>query len=69
MEDIRDCKGRLVCKIEPSDGSIESAYKRQITKTRLPIGVDFIVERNGIRTVITRFNANEINVVSQDLSM
>lgn len=69
MEDIRDCKGRLVCKVEPNDGFIESAYKRQITQTRLPIGGDFTIERDGIRTIITRYGFNEINVESQDLSM
>ena len=69
MEYIRDCKGRLVCKIEPFDDFIESAYKRQITKTRLPIGGDFIVERDGIRTIVTRYNINEIDVESQDLTM
>ena len=69
MEDIRDCKGRLVCKVEPNNGFIEAAYKRQITRTRLSIGEDFTIERDGIRTIITRYDANVINVESQELTL
>lgn len=64
MEDIRDCKGHLVCKAEPIDGLIESSYKKQTTRTLLPIGGVFIIERDGVRTTITRKNQKEFYVDS-----
>lgn len=69
MEDIRDCKGHLVCKAEPSDGFIESSYKRQTTKMRLPIGGNITIERDGVRTVITRRDSTELDVESKELAM
>ena len=64
MKEIRDCKGRLVCKAEPTDGLVETAYKHQVTKTRLPIGGVFTIERDGIRTVIKRSGNAELNINS-----
>ena len=66
MEDIRDCKGRLVCKAEPSNGNIEAAYKRQFTKTTLAVGAKFIIERDGVRTTVTRKSSTEMNVDSYE---
>lgn len=69
MEDIRDCRGHLVCKAEPSEGFIESTYKRQTTKTRLPIGGNITIERDGVRTTITRRDSTELNIDSKELAM
>ncbi len=66
MEDIRDCKGRLVCKAEPTDGTIEAAYKRQLTKTTLAVGAEFVIEREGVRTTVTRKSNSENNVDSYE---
>ena len=69
MENIRDCKGHLVCKAEPSNGFIESSYKHQTTKTILPIGGYFAIERDGVRTTIMRCDSTELNVESKELTM
>lgn len=69
MEDIRDCRGHLVCKAEPSEGFIESTYKRQTTKMRLPVGGNIAIERDGIRTTITRRNSSELDINSKELAM
>lgn len=69
MEDICDCKGYLVCKAEPSDGFIESSYKRQTTKTQLAIGGNITIERDGVRTIITRRDSTELDVESKELAM
>lgn len=68
MEDIRDCNGHLVCKAEPSNGNIEAAYKRQLTKTTLAVGAKFVIERDGVRTIVTRESNTEINVDSYAIS-
>ncbi len=64
MKEIRDCKGHLVCKAEPTDGFIEAAYRHQVTKTLLPIGGVFTIERDGIITIIKRSSKAELNINS-----
>ena len=66
MENIRDCKGHLVCKVEPSSGSVEAVYKKQLTATTLAVGAMFIIERDGVRTTLTRKSNMEINVDSYE---
>lgn len=68
MEDIRDCNGHLVCKAEPSSGNVEAAYKRQLTKTTLAVGAKFIIERDGVRTTLTRKSNTKISVDSYEFS-
>ena len=69
MEDIRDCKGRLICKAEPSIGFIESSYKRQSTKTQLPIGGIITIERDRVRTIIKRKSSTKLDVESKEVAM
>ena len=67
MQDIHDCKGHLVCKGEPTSGLVEAIYKRQLTMTHLGIGGEFIVEREGIRTIVTRKSWYEFKIDSFEL--
>ena len=69
LEDIRDCRGRLICKAEPSIGFIESSYKRQNTKMQLPIGGIITFERDGVRTTIKRQNSTNLDVESKEVAM
>lgn len=62
--DIRDCKGRLVCKVEPRNGNVETVYKRQVTKTTLAVGAKFVIERDGVQTTVTRKSNSEMEAVS-----
>lgn len=64
MTDIRACKGHLVCKAEPEIGLVEALYKKQLTKTTLAVGGKFTVEREGVRTTITRKSNSEMSVDS-----
>ncbi len=64
MEDIRDFKGRLACKGDAGTGLIESVFKGCRTRTRLPFGEVFTVERDGIVTDVTRLNDHAFHVES-----
>ena len=54
MQELRDCKGRIACMGNASTGFVECLYKGHKTRTHLNIGDNFIVEREGIETIITR---------------
>ena len=64
MQDVRDCDGHLVCRLEVKSGFIVSAYKRQKTTTTLPVGGSITIEREGIRTTITRLSESSFDVDS-----
>ena len=53
MEEIRDCKNRLVCKGDARTGLIQSFYKGQRMETRLALGQQLEIERQPTRTTIT----------------
>lgn len=50
MEEIRDCKNRLVCKGDARTGLIQSFYKGQRMETRLALGQQLEIERQPTRT-------------------
>ncbi len=54
LEPIRDCHSHIVCYGDPITGLLVSKYKRQITKTRLPVGGEFTILRDKTETVIKR---------------
>lgn len=53
MEELRDCKDRLVCIGNPATGFVESLYKGHKTSTYLSAGEFFTIERQGVVTNIT----------------
>ena len=64
MEEIRDCNGRLACLGNAETGDVICKYRGQKTKARLAVGENFIVEREGIETIITRVSKWKFNVDS-----
>ncbi len=54
MTDIKDYFDHLVCKVDEVTGFVEASYKKQTTSTYLSIGESFVIDRNGVVTVITR---------------
>lgn len=64
LEPIRDCQNHLVCFADAFTGQIVSKYKKQITKTIIPVGGEFIIIRDETETVIKRINDSELNVSS-----
>lgn len=56
MQELRDCKGRIACMGNAATGLVECRYKGHRTRTRLDVGDNFTVEREGIETTITRIS-------------
>ena len=67
MEEIRDFRGRLACIAEPDTGYVETIYKGQKAGVILPVGATFLVERDGIRTTVTRNTKETITTKSISL--
>ncbi len=64
MEILRDCIGRIACKGDAATGLIETLYKGHRTRTRIPIGEKFIIEREDTVTTVTRINTTAFQVES-----
>ena len=52
IEEFRDQNGHLVAKGDPESGNIESAYKKQVIRTRLHVGGSISIEQSGVITII-----------------
>lgn len=64
MINIYDCKNRLVCKADPDTGYVETKYQKQTMKTTLAEKTSLVIERETVRTEITRINDFEFSVKS-----
>ena len=62
MEEIRDCKGRLACKGNAATGFVEAIYKGQKTRTTLPVGETFTIEREGVVTKVIRISTTAFKI-------
>ena len=62
MEEIKDKKGKLICKGDPTTGTIESVYKGFRSSTNLPVGGSFTIEKEDTLTIITRTTAERFDV-------
>lgn len=63
LEPITDCRQHVVCYADAETGQVESKYKKQITRTILPVGGKFSIVREGTETEIIRisFTAFEVH--------
>ena len=64
MEILRDCIGRIACKGDAATGLIETLYKGHKTRTMIPIGEKFIIEREDTVTTVTRISNKIFHVES-----
>lgn len=64
METIRDCRGRVVCKVNAADGTVETRYGRLRVLTRVAIGESYCVERESTITWVTRESEKRFTVKS-----
>ena len=69
MDDIRDCAGHLMCKGDAKTGLVSSSYKGHRTTAHLAVGETFTVERNDIRTEITRTDDTTFKVDSHPIAV
>ena len=68
MKCIYDCKGRLVCKVDPDTGFIESKYQKLTMRTTLPLRTSLVIEREKVWTKIPRVDNQHFYVESKVLS-
>ena len=54
MDVIRDVRGRVVCKGDPTIGMIETRYCKSVVRTVLGKGESISIEREGVITKIIR---------------
>jgi len=64
VEILRDCIGRIACKGDAATGLVETLYKGHRTRTKIPIGEKFIIEREDTITTVTRINTMAFQVES-----
>ncbi|MCT4544868.1 MAG: hypothetical protein N4A63_15145 [Vallitalea sp.] len=64
LEPIKDLQNHIVCYADAKTGLLESKYKRQITRTHLPIGGNFTIIRDKTETVIKRISTIAFEVHS-----
>lgn len=69
METFRDCKNRIACMGDAATGLVESLYKGCKTRTLLPIGAAFIVERDEVITKVTRISTTAFQVESYYINL
>ena len=62
MLEVRDVDNRKVCEIEEYTGMIYVGYRKQMNKVELSMGKPYTIERNGVRTVITRTVGNHYKI-------
>lgn len=69
MEELRNHKHQLIGMGDPETGFVEQSYKRQTTRTHLPIGGEMVVERNNVITTIKRLNKYRFEVNSEEMEL
>lgn len=67
-KEYRDRLNRIVCYADGVTGEIWHEYRKVKTKTTVPIGGTFSVEREGVMTILTRTGAPEFDVTSYKIA-
>ncbi len=68
LEKITDCKNRCVCFADPMTGLIEQEWKKVRTKTRIPIGGEYQVERDVTVTILRRVSIEKFEIRSYEIA-
>ena len=64
LEPVTDYKQRIVCYADATTGLIESKYKKQTTRTVIPVGGTFNIVREDTETEIIRISATAFDIRS-----
>ena len=64
MKQYKDSLGRCVCYADAFTGIVEHQYKKVKTKTTVPIGGEYTVERDNIITILKRVDTVDFQVIS-----
>lgn len=68
LRKIKDCKGRCACFVDDLTGDVEHEYKRVRTKTKVPVGGEYIIERDFTITILRRTSDIWFEVESYELA-
>ena len=67
-EKIKDCKGHFACIADAETGEIEQKYKRTLTRTNIPVGGKYTIERDDTVTVLRRVSTEEFEITSYEIA-
>ena len=68
LKRVIDCKKRCACYVDALTGQVEHEWKRVRTKTRIPIGGEYQIERDGTVTVLRRISTEEFEIKSYEIA-
>ena len=71
---IMDCKNRCACFVDDQTGVVEHEYRKVKTKTKVPIGGEYTIERDNTitilrRTAVSGFDISRLYVKNNELTM
>lgn len=65
---ITDCKDRCACFADAATGLIEHEWKKVVTKTRIPIGGEYTIQRDVTITILRRVSTEEFEIRSYEIA-
>ena len=69
LEKVTDCKNRCVCYADAMTGLIEQEWKKVRTKTRIPIGGEYWIERDSTVTILRRVSIERFEITSYEIAV
>ncbi len=68
LERVNDCKNRCACFADAATGLIEHEWKKVRTKTRIPIGGEYWIERDATVTILRRISTEKFEITSYEIA-
>ena len=65
---ITDCKDRCACFADAATGLIEHEWKKVVTKTRIPIGGEYTIQRDVTITILRRVSTEKFVITSYEIA-
>jgi hypothetical protein len=65
---ITDCKDRCACFADAATGLIEHEWKKVVTKTRIPIGGEYTIQRDVTITILRRVSTEKFEIRSYEIA-
>ena len=65
---ITDCKDRCACFADAATGLIEHEWKKVVTKTRIPIGGEYTIQRDITITILRRVSTEKFEIRSYEIA-
>ena len=68
LKKVTDCTNRCVCYADAMTGLIEQEWKKVRTKTCVPIGGEYQVERDVTVTILRRVSTEKFEITSYEIA-